>query len=345
MAKKKKPGQLPSGNYRARVCIGKDENGVRKFRSFTAPSKAEADFLAHQYLMQHGHSPEDAKPAEMTLGMAYTAYISSKSEVLSPSTIRNYYSRAKNDFQELMQKPLSEITQETVQIAVNLLAASHSPKTVRNAHGLLSAVLSAYKPDMVLHTRLPQKVQTELYVPTREDIRTLMQELAGTELEKAVLLAAFCSLRRSEVCALTAENVDYQNGIISISEALVPGKETGWQLKQPKSDAGYRIIRVPAFIIARLPREGRIVGISPSTITNRFHQITERLFGSSFRFHDLRHYQASILTAMGVPDAYIIERCGWQTDHTLKQVYQHTMSDKRRQVEDEICAKFDRENR
>lgn len=130
---KRKSGQLPSGNYRTRICIGKDENGVRKFKSFVAPSKAEADYLAHEYLIANGRA-ETGK--EMTLRDAYTAYIAAKSKVLSPSTVREYSFAAKRDFPELMPLRLSELTQERVQVAVNTFAADHSPKSVRNAHGL-----------------------------------------------------------------------------------------------------------------------------------------------------------------------------------------------------------------
>ena len=44
-----------------------------------------------------------------------------------------------------------------------------------------------------------------------------------------------------------------------------------------------------------------------------------------FRFHDLRHYCASIQHALGIPDAYIMQRGGWQNDGILKAVYRHTM--------------------
>lgn len=46
-----------------------------------------------------------------------------------------------------------------------------------------------------------------------------------------------------------------------------------------------------------------------------------------FRFHDLRHYSASIMHAIGVPDVYIMERGGWSSDHTLKRIYCGAMDD------------------
>ena len=57
------------------------------------------------------------------------------------------------------------------------------------------------------------------------------------------------------------------------------------------------------------------------------------------RFHDLRHYQASILHALGVPDAYIMQRGGWKTDSTLKRVYRHAMRDKQSEF-DQIATDY-----
>ena len=45
------------------------------------------------------------------------------------------------------------------------------------------------------------------------------------------------------------------------------------------------------------------------------------------RLHDLRHYSASILHAIGIPDQYIMSRGGWKTDNVMKRVYRDTLSD------------------
>lgn len=342
MAKKKKPGQLPSGNYRTRVCIGKDENGARKFKSFTAPTKAEADYLALEYLKAHGRQSDS--DSDMLLRDAYDKYISAKSKVLSPSTVREYSLAANRDFPDLMSLRLSELTQERIQIAVNTFSANHSPKSVRNAHGLLSAVLRMYMPEMNLTTRLPQREKPDIYIPAKDEIRALLDSIRGSELEKAVMLSAFGSLRRSEICALTADDIDRTTNIITVNKALVKNKDKQWTLKPPKTKAGFRKVTMPQFVVDRLPQQGNIVNILPTSVTHEFNTRLKRAGLPHFRFHDLRHYQASILTAMGVPDSYIIERCGWETDSTLKNIYQHTMSDKRKQIEEDICKVFEEEN-
>ena len=335
--------KLPSGNWRVRVYIGKGKDGKDKYKSFTASTKKQAEYLAAEYL---AHNSAKSSIEDRTLADAYKRYIEIKSNTLSPTTVREYMHSANRDFQELMPLKLSRITQETVQSAVNVMSATHSPKSVRNAHGLLSAVLRMFAPDIHLNTRLPQSTKAEIYVPTEDNIEKLIQSIDGTEMLKAVLLAAFGSLRRSEVCALTMD--DIHGDIVTVNKAMVWAKSREWVLKPPKSKAGYREITMPQFVIEKLiPADGqnRIVNLVPTTVTNFFRRDLKRAGLPHFRFHDLRHYQASILHAMGVPDKYIMERGGWKTDSTLKNIYQHTMSDKRREIEHEIIRKFEESHR
>lgn len=334
-----KAKKLPSGRWRCRVYDGTDQSGKKVYKSFTADSKKEAELLAAQYAAKR----KNAATADRTLRDAYTRYIEIKQNTLSPATVREYTRAAAADFPELMPLKLSRITQEAVQSAVNIMSASHSPKSVRNAHGLLSAVLKMFAPDIRLTTRLPQARKTDLYVPTEQEVENLVREIRGTELEKAVLLAAFGSLRRSECCALLIS--DIEGDIIHVNKAMVLDVRKQWVIKPPKSKAGYRDIKMPGFVIERLvPRteSGRIVDLAPVTLTNYFTMQREKHGLHYFRFHDLRHYQASILHAMGVPDKYIMERGGWSTDSTLKNIYQHTMSEKRKQVEDDIVQRFEK---
>jgi integrase len=338
MAKAKK---LPSGSWRALVYIGKNAAGKRRYKSFTAATRREAEFLAAEYAAKRKASEN----VDMTLSEAYIKYIDIKRNTLSPSTVREYVRASGRDFPELMPLRLSRITQEAVQSAVNVMAAAHSPKSVRNAHGLLSAVLRMFAPEISLHTRLPQGQRPEIYVPIEAEIEQLIRNITGTELEKAVLLAAFGSLRRSECCALTAD--DIRGDTVSVTKAVVWSEDREWVLKPPKSDAGYRDVKLPPFVIERLKPapNGRIVNIVSTTVTNYFHKALDAVGLPHFRFHDLRHYQASILHAMGVPDKYIMERGGWKTDSTLKNIYQHTMSDRRKEIEADICQRFEEAHR
>ena len=307
--------KLPSGRWRVRVYDGKNAEGKDTYKSFTADTKRQAEYLAAEYLAgKRSRTASDSR----TLAEAYARYIEIKRNTLSPSTVKEYVRASNHDFPELMPLRLSRLTQEAVQSAVNIMAATHSPKSVRNAHGLLSAVLRMFAPEIRLNTRMPQAKRPDIYVPSEIEVENLVRSLRGSEMEKAVLLAAFGSLRRSECCALLIS--DIEGDIVHVNKALVLNEQKQWVIKPPKSKAGYRDVKY--FIDAR--RKFNLPHI---------------------RFHDLRHYQASILHAMGVPDKYIMERGGWSTDSTLKNIYQHTMSDKRRQVEEEIVKRFEEQHK
>lgn len=145
-------------------------------------------------------------------------YIDSKSAVLSPSTIAGYEKIKRNYFTELMPFKLTKITAVMIQNSVNALSVNHSPKTVRNAHGLLSAVLKVYYPALTLNTTLPQKVKPQYTIPTTEDINKLL-ELADDRLRVPIKLASQGSLRRSEICALQPS--DFNSFGVSITKAVV----------------------------------------------------------------------------------------------------------------------------
>lgn len=62
--------------------------------------------------------------------------------------------------------------------------------------------------------------------------------------------------------------------------------------------------------------------------------------GYTLTFHDLRHLNASVMLALSVPDKYAMECGSWSTNTTLKNVYQHTFSEERKHVDEQIDDYF-----
>ena len=151
----------------------------------------------------------------------------------------------------------------------------------------------------------------------------------GTRLEMPVLLAAFGPMRCGEICALDSDHV--RGNVVHVEFSLAKDKDGNWVKKTTKSFSGNRFITYPDFVIDKIKGiEGRIVDTNPARLSNMFTQRMKRtkLDIERFRFHDLRHYSASIMHAIGIPDQYIMERGGWATDTTLKKVYRHALQDK-----------------
>ena len=318
--------KLASGNYRCLIFEGV-ENGKRKYKSFTAPTKKEAEFLATQYMMEKNE--KKAKKSDNLFCDELDKYISTKETVLSPSTIKGYKNierMLERNYSKFYNMKISDIEQEHVQEVISDLAKTKSPKTVRNYHGLISAVIGS---NLNLNTTMPQKVQPELYIPSDAEIKALVNAVKDTELEIPVLLGAFCMMRRGEICGLDAKK-DINGNTIHVCHSLVLGPDKKWHLKAPKTTTSDRYIEAPTFVIERINEVGHITTLNPHSITIMFQRVLERNNIPHFRFHDLRHYSASIRHALGIPDAYIMADGGWCSDKVLKAVYRHAMSDRKK---------------
>lgn len=329
--------KLPSGSWRCQVFshyeeIRQPDGTIRKkriYKSFTSdnPSRAgkkEAELMATQYAAEKKIS---SNSCDLTFGEALDEYIESRTAVLSPRTIMDYKRIRQKEIQSLMPIKICDLTQDNVQEAINLDARSHSPKTVRNNHGLISAVLKQYRPEFALNTSLPKKKRIDLYIPSDNDIKKLMQYVKGTDMELPILLAAFGPMRRGEICALDTK--DISGNVVHVCSNMVYTENKEWIIKAPKSYAGDRYINYPDFVAAKWKyRKGRVTDLTPGAITSRFNRILKQAEIEHFRFHDLRHYSASVQHALGIPDAYIMQRGGWSSDGVLKAVYRHAMSDK-----------------
>ena len=184
--------KLPSGKWRARAYDYTDSDGKRHYVSFTSTSKAEAQAAARA----HKPSLYNNKPTylELTLREAYKRYVDTHTDTLSPTTVREYTRARERDFPALMGLKLKDITPELVQTAVNEASAKYAPKTVRDKHGLLHKVLKLYAPHIILNTDLPRSVQSEVYVPTTEEVAAALSA-ANDVLRVPILLASRGSLR------------------------------------------------------------------------------------------------------------------------------------------------------
>lgn len=313
--------KLPSGSWRVRVYTGTDVNGKRVYKSFTASTKREAEFLAAQYSQKQ----VDVNRTDMSLYEATERYIKSKENVLSPSTVRGYYIVLRNYVPELMRIKVRELTAERVQTAFNEFAKTHSPKTCRNAHGLVSAVLKVQRPELVLNTTLPQKKKRDIYVPDEREVELMYEKAAGTTVEVPFLLATQCGLRASEISALELQDV--HDNYIDIRQARVEGQD-GSFLKSPKSYAGYRRVPISSELRALLitnAQGNRICPLTSVNITNSWERFRKKhKINSDCNFHALRHHFASRCLLLGLPQKYTAELMGHSSLDMIQKVYQHT---------------------
>lgn len=316
--------KLPSGRWRVNLYIGKDDDGKRRYKSFTADTKKEAEYLAAQYNITR----KEEICAELTVEKAFERYIESKQNVLSPMTIRGYYTIKRTYLTSLMPLKLRDLTQEAVQNEINSMAVKYTPKTCRNAHGLLTAVLRVYRPDFVLQTTLPQKSKREIYVPDPKEVIDILKLVKGTVNELPVFLAAECGMRAEEIAALRRCNI--HPDCIDIKEAVVIDKDLKQVVKKPKSTSGFRSVPITQeaydYIISLADDGERVCNRSNEIISNNWGEFKKRHskeISPHLNFHAFRHHYASKLLLLNIPQKYIAELMGHGSTDMIEKVYQH----------------------
>lgn len=328
--------KLPSGSYRVRVFAGK-ENGKSIYKSFTASTKKEAEFLATDYLL---NKKEKELKHSIKFLDAMERYNSSKEGVLSPYSITSYITIKnclKNDFRAFCDMFISDIEQSDIQKVVSGMSKRLSPKTVRSRHGYIVAVLTENGYDKPIKTKLPQKKRPNLYVPTEKDIIKILDIVKGKELEVPIMLAAFGMMRRGEICALSID--DFDGNIVHIHKNKVRSHDGEFHIKSPKTYSGDRYVELPQFVVDTIMKKGYVTNYLPDTITKNFEIMLEKNNLPHFRFHDLRHFSASVRHTL-VPDAYTVKAGGWSSDAILQSVYRHTLSDIEKEMSDKVNNYF-----
>ena len=325
--------KLPSGSWRTKVFTGyeitADGKKKRVYKSFTVkdPSrkgKKECERLAAEWALTQQDPGENISVRD-----AVRKYIDIKEKALSPSTVRGYENYLKRRIKPIQSVMLPELTQARVQQWINGLSAECSEKYIRNVLGLFNSAV-AYSGGKTFDVTIPSSAKPILHTPCDEELRKLLDHIKDKpELLTAVLLAAFGSMRRSEICALLPS--DIEGSTVRVSKAMVRDKDNFWIIKPvPKTDESNRTITLPGFVVKMIPipDKGRIIKAHPEQISNRFRRAV-RSCGCEhrFRLHDLRHYYVSIAHALGVPDAYIMQMGGWKTDNVMKRVYRDALPD------------------
>ena len=332
------PKQLSSGNWNVVVYAGKDASGKRKYKSFTDTTERKVLMAAMTWQEHYKAIARDS--SGMTVEEGITAYIEARRHLLSPSTIVGYKNVKANHLTGMINSSLSAITQKAINQEVKAECEKYSAKTVKNVFGLLSAILKEYRPDFVYSLNLPEVYPKISMPPLDDDLTALCKAAYGTDVEIPLLLAAWLGLRRSEIAGLRWSKItdDY----IIIDTAIVRG-ENGDVEKKTKSKAGTRVLPLPEYIKARMdatPRDGEFVTkLSGNAINKAFVRVCKVAGVGRFRFHSLRHTNATIMMDENIPDKYIAERGGWGSD-IYKTVYQHTTASKSNSISKAIDKRF-----
>lgn len=336
------PVKLPSGSWRCQVMV----NGQRVSVVDEDPAVAHAKALAIKAGLLHQASKDKSKE---TLDSAITQYIEDRRAVLSPATIMGYEIIRKNRFPVLMKMKVADIEKADIQRAISGDAKTCSTKTLKNAVGLVLAVVNEYKDVSSKGLKYPQRVRKEHAYLDASQVVELITACQGDKVEIPILLAVWLGLRRSEIIGLQWESIDFERKTIRIEHSVVIDENGEYVEKdQLKNETSRRTLSCPDYILQKLEeyqpnkaaRKGRLFTMNPGVIYNHLKKISESCGIPFVGVHGLRHTNASIMLSLGIVDKVAMKRGGWATDTTMKSVYQHVFQDDRKTADDMINDYF-----
>ena len=235
-----------------------------------------------------------------------------------------------------------------------------SGKTILEHHRLLRAMLHKAVYWQLIVANPAERVQPpKARKPKRrsyddEQTKILLENLEllsseDTKYKVAIILTVFTGVRLGELMGLEWQDVDFQNGIISINRSSQYLSDMGVFTKVPKTESSIREIAIPEFIISLLEEyklwyeeQKSVYGelwtnsdrlfvqadgkpMHPSTISKWFVKYVGQIGLPVINFHGLRHTNASLLVAQNIDIAVISARLGHAQISTTLDFYVHPL--------------------
>lgn len=168
-------------------------------------------------------------------------------------------------------------------------------------------------------------------------------------------LALLCGLRRGELAGLRWADVDLRDQTISISNQRLRISGQGVIDAPPKSEAGFREIPIPEYLVAllRLERRRQLASGAPSSYVvccldgrpidpgRLDRQLAADVQAVGLRpvgLHSLRHSMATMAISTGVPLRVLQDLLGHASVTTTAQIYSHVSNEAKRAAVTGISA-------
>ncbi|WP_394360427.1 tyrosine-type recombinase/integrase [Amycolatopsis sp. SB7-3] len=255
---------------------------------------------------------------------------------------------------ELLDLPLIAITPPVVRSwYAKALLGKGGKTSIGQSYRFLRAVMNSAKRDgaiVINPCQIPgagSDKAKERGIATPGQIVDLVEAITP-RYRAAVLLAAWCGLRRGEVCGLRTADVDLVDGVVWVRKNRVELLESPKKYdKDPKTDAGRRPVSVPPHVMPYLRdhmkewagRDRFFVGRDGQPMRgNAVYQAFVRArvkVGVDVSYHDLRHTGQTLAASAGATLADLKKRLG-HASAAASLRYLHAVEGRDREVADQL---------
>lgn len=346
--------QLPSGAWRARY----REPGTGRQRSGgTWSTRAEAErWLASAQVDQARGAWVDPRAGEVTLADYSAQWLASHTGLRPTSRSEYRYLLDRYVLPALGDVPIGRLVPSGVR---GWYSALHDgrPSAASAAYRLLRAVLNtAVADELIVRNPCQVKGAGNSTAPERP-VASIAEVDAAADamperLRLAVLLAAWCQLRRGEVLGLQRRDVDLLHETLTVDRAVVLPADSRPIIGPPKTAAGRRTLAISPNIMPALvehlsccvPEEPEawlfsVDGsrpLSPGALGRAWQRARLAIGRPELHFHDLRHSGLTWAAATGASTRELMARGGHASSSAALR-YQHATKDRDRAIADAMA--------
>jgi integrase len=325
--------------YRVRY---RSPDGRQREKNFTRLADAKRWMTDNAHAAQHG-AWVDPNAGRTTFADQGERWLAAQAH-LRPSTIRLYRWALDRVAPTLGPVPLNRIDTLTVrEVVADLTRSGLSPSRVRNAYGVVSAVLSSgveagkLARNPAVGVKLPRRQRAEMLMLDAAEVEALADAIDPRS-RVLVLTAAYTGLRAGELAGLKVGRLNLLKREAAVVEALT---EVGGKLVTVPTKSGERrTVPLPKFLadllgahLADRPHGPEaLVFTSPEGGPIRQGTFMARTFRPAveaaglpdgFRVHDLRHSAASLAISSGANVLVVSKMLGHADPSITLKVYGH----------------------
>ncbi len=335
----------------------RDPDGRQRKRSFAKRSDADkfvttvaADVLRGTYIA----------PDEGRLSFGEYAEQWARIQQHRPATVDNVERHLRRHVLPVLgDRPLGAVRASEVQAFVKGLSERLAPTTTAVVYSRVAAIFAAAVRDRRIASSpcvgitLPRRSRPRVEPLPTEGVQALVEAVPG-RYRALVVLAAGTGLRQGECFGLDAAHVDFLRRQIQVEQQLVTigGQEP--LLGPPKTAASVRVVPLPQVVLDELaahvatyePGKWGLLFTTPnggpiwrSTWSQTWSTAVRRAgLPAGTRFHDLRHYYASLLIRHSESVKVVQARLGHANAAETLDTYSHLWPDSEDRTRDAVDA-------
>lgn len=270
---------------------------------------------------------------------------------------------------EQLKKPISKVFDK-------ITKGTLSTHTIRHHHVLLSSILSTAVQWQIIISNpcdrvKPPKVKQE--VPNTLDDKQSIQLLeyldtVDTQHRVMIQLLIYLGLRREELLGLKWDDIDFDNNLVSINRSIQYLPDRGIYESDTKTTSSHRVMKMPELATVALKEQKKYqnevrlsVGdkfkyngyvfsnmngapVLPDSLTAWFRNFIKKTDLPYVTIHSLRHTNATLSIANGMPLTTVAHRLGHANAGTTTKIYAHAIKSADEAAAEQINDLFARKN-